>query len=70
MRGRWKDEILRKATSQFGNSFELAESEFQFLPAALGFDIDNISTQSNDNHRENSQYVIILKPAAIQYVNL
>ena len=53
LRGGWKDRILRKASSQFGNNFELAGSEFQFLTTVLRFDVVNIFTQSNDNHREN-----------------
>ena len=64
MRGGWKDRILRKTSSRFSNNFELAGSGFQFLTT---FDVVNIFTQSNDNHRGGIGYVIILGCQAFSY---
>ena len=61
------DRILRKASSQFGNNFELAGLEFQFFTTVVRFDVVNIFTQSNDNHRENIKYKIILNCRAFSY---
>ena len=56
---RWNFSQKVSESFQLSTNFELAKSEFQSLPTVYRFGMDSISAQSNNDRRENVQYVII-----------